>query len=232
MNVQNLISKGDVKGAIQILLDNNHDGGLQLMSRFNSLARQEMMRTIDFSHAQIERNRIVQAVLDYSREKGGRFSSPIETISTVAIVAASDFNEGKLLEIITTNKRRRPEIADKAQRILTAYRDYKDTKQTTPSFDPAGRRLRSIQADADDLLKSLDDEKEASLEKIVERIAQLIELTIPEYSALKEAYNLASGRGFKNNWVEQQLASMPDDTEVRISIAEKIEAFTANIYSY
>lgn len=228
MSVQNLISKGDVKGAIQILLDNNHDGGLQLMSRFNSLAQQEMMGTIDFSHAQIERNRIVQAVLDYSGEKNGRFSSQT---ATVAIVTAGDFNESKLLEIITTNKRRRPEVADKAQSILGAYRDYKDTKQTTPSFDPAGRRLRSIQADADELLKSLADEKEASLEKIVERIAKLIEPTIPEYSALKEAYSLASGRGFKNNWVEQQLTTMPDDTEVRISIAEKIEGFTATIYS-
>jgi hypothetical protein len=72
-------------------------------------------------------------------------------------------------------------------------------------------------------------EHHRELEQIVEKIATLLEPIKPEYKALETAYQLAAGRGFKNNWIEQQLVTMPNDDEVRITIAETIEDFIATI---
>jgi uncharacterized protein (UPF0335 family) len=229
MNIQNLVANGNLKGAIQILLDRNIDGAISLMSRFNRLQSDRMSGIISNSDETIERNRIASAIIHYAGSEN-TFQAPPQYSAPQTLVVG-DFNEKALLDIVIQNKRRRPEISNEAQDILNEYRSWKDAKAVTPSFDPVNRRLKSLQAKADELLQRLLDEKEVSLEQIIERISKLLEPITPEYQSLKEAYTLASGRGFKNSWIEQQLLSMPNDDEVRISIAEKIEEFTALIYA-
>lgn len=226
MTIHQLVAHGRLQQAIQLLIEAQQEDAILLMGRLTTLNRDKMLGLIDGSTAQREMARLTQAVLHCA---GAQPKQAAGYTPTTRIVIATDFKEGALLDVIRTNKRRRPEMAQEAQNILTAYRDYKDAKELKPSFDPANRRFRAIQASADALFKRLTQEQEISLEQIVEQIALLLEPIKPEYKALKTAYQLAAGRGFKNNWIEQQLIAMPDDDEVRITIAEEIEAFTANI---
>ena len=89
--------------------------------------------------------------------------------------------------------------------------------------------MKQIKQAEKDLQNELDEEKLDSLENIVNRINGLLLETIPPYQNLSEAYKLASGRGMRDTWIEQQLSLMPDDIEVKITIAERIETFAANI---
>lgn len=230
MNIQNLIAAGKIETAIQTLVDNGIDGATLLMSRYNSAKRQNTLGLVDSSEHQRTMNQIAHAALSYAGNENAYQAPP--QYSAPKTTVFSDFNEKALLEIVTTNKRRRPEIAAEAQSILNEYRAWKDEKTVTPSYDPVNRRFKALQVKADELVKRLSDEKEVSLEKIVERIAKLLESPVPEYSDLKEAFSLASGRGFRSSWIEQQLQSQPNDEEVRISIAEKIEEFTTSIYAH
>lgn len=213
MSIREYLLKGDLASAIQVLIDGGLEEGLLLMSRLNSANRDNRIGVLSPAEYQVQMNRITAAVIDYAKEQKE------QTMNL----------ESRLLDVITSNKRRRPELAKQAEDILHAYRTYNDTKRTTPSYDPVGRRMKAIQADYDALMLQLENEKEQSLEQIVERIAELISAAVPEYHALQEAYTLSSGRGFKNAWIEQQLMLKPDDQEVRISIAEQIEQFTAHI---
>ena len=229
-NIQNLIGQGKTKEAIQMLIDSNDgemkDQGIQLMARYTRLKNESLHGTIYSQDYTVGMNKIVSAVLSVS---GG--SSAFAPTSSEQYQAAtiSDFNETALLEIIAKNRRRNAEIAQEAQQILSDYREYKDTKVITPSFDPVGRRLKVLQSNANALIEQLKEEKEISVEQIVERIMSLIQADIPSYNDLKEAYKLASGRGLKNEWMERQLLEMPNDNEVIITIAEHIELFVSKI---
>ena len=229
-SIQNLIQKGQTKEAIQLLIDNN-DGeisnqGIQLMARYTRLKNESLRGTIYPQDYTVGMNKIVSAVLSVS---GGSYAFAPTTNNQYQAANVSDFNETALLEIIAKNRRRNAEIAQEAQQILTDYREYKDTKVITPSFDPVGRRLKVLQSNANALIERLKEEKEISVEQITERIMSLIQADIPTYSDLKEAYKLASGRGFKNEWIERQLSEMPNDNEVIITIAEHIELFVSKI---
>jgi Effector-associated domain 11 len=228
--IQNLIAANKIGDAIQILIDNSVDNGILLMSRYNAANRQMSMGLVSNSENPRTMAQIAHAVLSYVGSENSYQAPPQYSAPQTAVFG--DFNEKSLLEIVTTNKRRRPEIATEAQNILNEYRAWKDVKTVTPSYDPVNRRFKSLQVKADELVKRLSDEKEVSLEKIVERIAKFLESPVPKYSDLKEAFGLASGRGFRSSWIEQQLQSQPNDEEVRISIAEKIEEFTSSIYAH
>ncbi len=228
-NIQNLIATGRTSEAIQMLIDSRDNEtsnqGTLLMGRLTRAKREQMLGTVSSADHILDMNRINQAVLSFCGSNSThRSSAPHQSPAP-----QRDINEARLLEIITANKRRRPQIAEEAQSILNECRAWNDEKTKTASFDPVNRRLKAIQVKADALINSLAEEMEASLESIIERIAKLLEKPVPEYSELKEAFVLACGRGLKSSWIEQQLDLQPNDDEVRISIAEKIEEFTLSI---
>lgn len=228
--IQNLIANGKTEQAIQCLLDQNCQEAVLLMSRYNRAKKENLQGMVSSSEHQRTMNQINHSVLSLVGSENTYQALPQYSAPQTAVFG--DFNEKALLEIVTSNKRRRPEIATEAQTILNEYRTWKDEKTVTPSYDPVNRRFKALQVKADELVKRLSDEKEVSLEKIIERIAKHLEAPVPKYSDLKEAFDLAAGRGFRSSWIEQQLQSMPNDEEVRISIAEKIEEFTTSIYAH
>lgn len=221
-NVRELIAQNRVKEAIQCLIDNNEDGAILLMGRFNSAEKDRLMGIVSHQEHSLALNRIIHAALSMT----GR---PTEAAYSPRNEGAKVGHDQSLLEIIAQNKRRRPEIAREAQAILNEIRAHNDTVAINPSHDPAGRRLKAIQGRAEALASRLREEKDDSLEAIVGRIAKLLEAGVPTYENLKEAFILASGRGMASRWVEDQLQRQPDDDETRILIAESIETFTASI---
>lgn len=224
MTIQSLIANGNLKGAIQELINRGEQTGILLMTRYHHAMEENMLGVVTNSEHTRKLNQITHAILSMA----GEDTSFVEVAASTKI-QGGDLDEKALLKIAYNNKRRRPEIAKEANKILSDYRNWKDEKTLSPSFDPVGRRLRLIQQNAQKLLAKLTIEKENSLEKIIERMATLLKEPVPNYNDLEEAYKLASGRGFVSSWVANQLKQKPDDTEVRITIAEKLEAFTLQI---
>jgi uncharacterized protein (UPF0335 family) len=198
------------------------------MSRYNRAKRENMQGLVTSSDHSRTMNQINHAVLSLCGSENSYQAPP--QYNQPKTVVLGDVNERALLKIVVKNKRRLPEISQEAQAILNEYREYKDKKVISPAFDPINRRFKVLQQQANDLIERLNTEKEISVEQIVERIMKLVEADKPNYTDLKEAYTLASGRGFKNTWIEQQLLSQPNDNEVLFTIAEEIEFFVSTIF--
>ncbi len=224
MDIQQLVATANLRAALSLLPNNNES--LMLTSRYNKLQRDLNLGLVTTQEAFIEQNKIVQAILNFADNTSTNNTPQYAASHTVVL---GDINEAALISIVVNNKRRRSAIAEEAQKILNDYRSYKDNKAQTPTFDPANRRLKTIQEAAISLIQRLEAEKEDSLVNAIERIAVLLESPVPTYDELTEAYNLACGRGFKKSYIEQQLQNQPDDEEIRIIIAEEIEAFAATI---
>lgn len=221
MTIQDFIKKGDIESALKVLAQIDQNSAIGLYSRYNNLKRNRMLGVISYEEASIEQNKIVAALLSFAGES---HSANLQQYNHT-----QQNEQSGLSKIIAENKRRRPDIAQRAQQILNDLRDYNDQKVENPSYDISGRRLKQIKQAEKDLQNELDEAKLDSLENIVDRINGLLFETIPPYPNLSEAYKLASGRGMQDTWIEQQLQLMPNDTEVRITIAERIETFAANI---
>ena len=224
MDIKQLLQLGKIDAALMLLPQTTE--AIMLTSQFNNLKKETILGLISNQDASLQRNKIINAILHLADNTHINSTSQF-TISRPTIV--EDFNEVALMDIVAKNKRRRVTIAEEAQKILNDYRNYKDSKTQTPTFDPANRRFKALQEAANQLINRLEAEKENDLVKSVERIAALLEAPIPTYDQLNEAYNLACGRGFKKTYIEQQLQNRPDDEEVRIIIAEEIEDFVASL---
>lgn len=220
MQISNLITKGKIEEAIQILIDNQVDGAISLMGRFNRNKKDNLLGLLTRDQYDRENNKISHAILYYADEDTDNVTP--DTTSNTSL-------EDVLLRISAENKRRNIPVYDECQIILKEYRDYKDTKATNSLFDVTGRRYKAIEAKAIELINRLKESKELSKEDFAARIEELLSEVIPTYDSLKEAYELACGRGFKNNWIEQQLNQRPSDADVRINITEEIEAFVAKL---
>lgn len=215
-----LVTQNKLKEAIQLL---GVTESINLLGRLNALEQQERIGTISFSDANISRNRIVQAILS---------CAGVDSSSITAAKVAHPKTEGPeaiLMTIVIQNKRRRPEIAQQADSLLSEVRAYEINKARQPSYDPVGRRHRALMEKIEKLQSDVIEAKGDSLESIVDKITNLLSETIPSYEKLREAYRLASGRGMSSGYIEATLNSQPDDDEARITIAEKIESFIATI---
>lgn len=223
--IQNLIATGNIKKAIELLGNSNEV--IQLKARLASLERGERLGFISFSDASIQRAQITNAVLEMAKEIFKPMSSHEITLPRMS--HQNFTHESALQTIIAENKRRRPEIAQKAGAILQKYREYTDTKAASPAFDPVSRRYNAIMTEAKDLVERLEEEKLKGTENIVEAVMGWLEEPIPTFHELSEAYKLCSGRGYNNSWIEAQLQNRPADTEVNIQIAEKLEDYIATV---
>lgn len=126
--IQDLIGKGYVKQAIQMLIDLKIDGAILLMARFNRNEKDSMLGTIDGNSYRMESNKIVQAIL---HSAGSDSQTPIEQPQAFS---STDI-ETKLLRIAAENKRRNLYIYQEAQAILTEFREYKDQKAVNSLHD-------------------------------------------------------------------------------------------------
>ena len=216
--IRTLVAQNRIKEALDALMLTKQTEGIQLSARFNSIEREKNMGLLSNADYTMFKNQIVNAILSYSGE-----SSVSNTVFPPKTENTS------LLSIVTESKRRRPKVANEAQAILNEYQKYNDTKTTTPSFDPAGRRYRAIQEKEAKFLADYREAKELSLEVTVERVMEYLKESIPDYNDLAEAYKLASGRGMTDGWIVDQLNNRPNDNETRITIAERIENFISRI---
>lgn len=222
-NIQNLVASGNLEKAIKLLENEHPNEAILLMGRYSRNEANNRRGIMDKKDYDREHNRIADAVLSYAGCEP--LFAPVHSHN-----ANLGFSfESTLLRISAENKRRNAVIYDECQAIIKEYREYKDTKAVNPLHDTTGRRYKIIEAKANELIAKLDETKELSREEFAAAIEKLLSATIPTYSDLADAYKLANGRKFKSIWIEQQLESKPEDTEVRIRIAEEIEIFVSSI---
>jgi hypothetical protein len=220
MTIQQLIASGKPEQALNQLP--NSSEVVLLKSRFYTLKTNINLGLISNEEYNRELAKINYSILSLCRN-----DNDVEYVGEVKQI--SNNPKDILSEIIINNKRRRTDISDRAQTILIQYNQYEQEKLLNPSYDIVGRRLKNLNEQVNALQLELQEQKEESLEEIVEKINILISETIPSYIHLKEAYKLSSGRGMKDSWIEDQLNNTPNDNEVRIGIAEKIELFISKL---
>lgn len=91
--IQSFISVGNIDAALNTLATFSDEATL-LMSRWNGLKREKMMGTIDFSSEQMQRNRIVQAILSYACIDGDSMSVSGNGNTVVQNVTNTQINIG------------------------------------------------------------------------------------------------------------------------------------------
>ena len=222
--IQNLISKGDVDGALKVLATFSDEATL-LMSRWNGLKREKMLGMISFSDEQMNRNRIVQAILSCAGVDG----SSVAMNTSSALVQSSSGWESDLLQIIKDNERKNATVAKEALKYLEAFRSYHDTKKTRAFFDVSGRKLQELQQELDDFKATLNNQNLDSKESFIERVSDLLSAKIPDWPSIQEAFTLCVGRGFASSWLKQTLELQPSDDEAKLNAVQMIEGFLSRV---
>jgi len=231
LSIQELIGKGKLKEAIEALLDatkNKDDIRNQVIlfsSRYHGNERENLTGGLSKDNYQQERNRIADGVLKLSQG----LNISVEVTIEPEIKENSDDYETILLEIARKNKRRNQQVFEDAEKLLKEVKNWKYQRSLNSLFDPNKRRLREIEGRAKEFVNEVNNSKKDSIEEFTKRIEELLQENVPSYDDLKEAYELSSGRGYENEWIKEQITNRPNDSETRIRIAEKIEAFVASI---
>lgn len=225
--IQNAISRGDIDGALAILGTFSNDATL-LMSRWSSLKREKMLSIIDFSNEQIQRNRIVSAILSYA---GCDDSAARPTQQSTP-----QGWEPQLLQIIRENDRKNPEAARRALTLIESFRSYHDLKKTRSFFDRSGEKLQEIQDEFEAFKKTLNKSENESVEKFIDRVASLIDAKIPDWPSIKEAFVLCLGRAGASSLgsmqieqLERIIENQPNDDDAKLRIVYSIETFLGQL---
>lgn len=220
--IQQLVGQGRLKEAIALYVLNNGEGATLLSGRFHENERSKNLGTISNSDYNMEYNKISHALLSYIG-----VDSSYQAPQKVEMPIVSS-HEVILLQIVKDKRRRDDKVADEAQSLLDELTKHNQEKKVNPSYDVAGRRYLILETKINKFIKEVQESKLDSLEQIVNRISVLL-AGIPSYEFLNEAYKLAQGRGFTSEYCDRNLHNRPEDDEVKITIAEKIENFIATI---
>lgn len=217
--IQALVAQNRIDEALA-LFGNSSDVVL-LTSRWNSLKRQKMLGTISSSDEGVERSRIITALLSYV----GADSSFIPTLSATPTHTQPKSWEQILLDVEAKYTRQNPAIANEASQLLVLFRQYYDRKRVSKIFDINGTRLKEHEAELDKFLGKVNGQVMESRENFVEKVAELLSATVPDWSSIEEAFTLCVGRGMSSNHMENVIQKRPNDDEAKLRIVEAIESF-------
>lgn len=220
--VQNLISQGKTKQAIQQIINSGNEdiynSAIMLMGRWNRLQSNITLGTLSNQETTLETNKINFAVLSLLGIDPSENQSQSNKMTT-------DSTEDKLKKVAADYKRRNEKVSKDALDFITQLRQYNDDKILNPSYDVTGRRLRFLNQEINQFFEKLSEIKEDSIEEFVSQVNELLSASVPNYDSLGKAYNLCVGRGFSNEKVHTMLKVQSNDNEPRIYIAEQLELF-------
>lgn len=231
MNIGKLIAEGRLGEVLDELCKTGDNTAILLNARYSSNEKDNNMGLLDRTHYDRTKAQIQNSILETYGNKSINLTSITNPNKSAVVNDVIDGNkiESILTIIINDNNRYRPEISDEAIVLLRKYFDYKIKKIITKSFDITGEEFSSLGNDVIILRDKLSTQKTSSLKDIVARIVKLIEPRVPDYDALKEAYDLCSGYHLNDTYVEKQLQNRPNDNNVKIEIATRLSEFAARI---
>jgi hypothetical protein len=121
--VQSLVANGDIKRAIQVLIDANVDGAILLSSRFNNAKKKYDMGEIAFADWGLEQNRITNSILELA--KMGAPSAPnapvtVPSATTTSVPSTPAPTAPKTLNVFISYNHGDREAVDKIQAFLVS----------------------------------------------------------------------------------------------------------------
>lgn len=224
MDIAKLIGDNKTLQALQALIDSNIPDAILLKAQYENGMKQFNMGTIDHGEWMRVQARVNWAALELAK----KVKEPIIETGSAPIVSVHAL-ESWLRSVMVKNKRRNETLYTRANTLLDKYRAYQDQKSETPTYDPANRRFDGIIQEMRALKTEIEESAKDDLEKVVDRIQSLISDRVPTWGSLQEAYNLAVGRGMKNEKVERVLLAQPADEEAHIDVTEAIEDFLTTL---
>lgn len=219
--IGNLIAKGRIKEAIELLDKKNPELGLNLMARYNRLHREEMLNIISREQANLDRNRIVWAILsefDIDPNTSLNFK-PIKSHPT-EIPIQSVFVE--IDKVWRFYHKRNPILSQEADSIRSEYEEYQKQKRLDSTYDPTGRRLAGLKQKADNFIKKVNESKSDDVENIISKIKEHIKDPLPKWDDIQSAYNLLIGRNIQDDDLANVLKARPDDDEAKYIACDRI----------
>jgi len=230
--IQNLVSKSKIDEAIALLPSNNDT--ILLEGRWNRFKRDETLGVFSFSEASQQRARIMQAVLSYA----GCDSDAMPTQRPSRPEQSSNSWEVELLQIIKDNERKNPGAAKKAITLLESFRGYFDTKRTRAFYDRSGEKLQEIQKQFEDFKSSMNKAESESVDKFIDRVANILSAAIPDWPSIKQAFILCLGRAGGNSsalgrmqieQLEKIIENQPNDDDAKLRVVQTIETFLGTL---
>ena len=220
--IQALVAQNRIDEALA-LLGNSSDAVL-LTSRWNNLKRQKNEGIISSSDEGVERSRIITALLSYAG--ADLYFTP--TPSATPTHTQPKSWEQTLLDLEAKYTRQNPAIAREASQLLVLFRQYHDRKRVSRIFDINGTRLEEHEAELEKFLNKVNGQVMESRENFVEKVAELLSATVPDWSSIEEAFTLCVGRGMSSNHMENVIQKRPNDDEAKLRIVEAIESFLSS----
>lgn len=227
IKVADLVSKGKIEDALNILISNDITDALLTLSQYNNLLRRNRLGVVSDENYNLGLNKIISITLCYA----GISSEEIEMSTNDSIKAnhSKEDIEETLHGIMAVHRKRDPEVISKAKELLVLFRNWKDEKVTNPLYDPSNKNLQIIRGLVDDLIKWISNREEESIEEIIKKIYKLFDGKIPDYEQLIEAYKLLEIKGFGDSIMKKQLESKVISLHTRIEISEKMEQFILSL---
>jgi len=216
--VRNLVAQNKVDQALELM------GDVLLSARWNAFKRAEMNGTMYPAEAATTRNQIIVAIL------ASVGVEPIQTTQSQPQQIQSSGNwESTLLQIIKDNDRKNTDNVKRAIRLLESFRSYYDLKRTRSFFDRSGEKLQEIETAFDTFKKSLSKSGNESVEKFIDKVADLISSAIPDWPSIADAYVLCVGRGMNDSYIERNLTATPNDDDAKLNAVKRIENFLGQL---
>lgn len=212
-----LVAKNKIDEALALLGDSNEI--VSLTGRWNRLKREKMLGTLDYREESVRQSQIVSALLSYA-DIDDDYTPPTPS----AKLAPSGW-EQTLLGIEAEYSRKNPSIAKEASLLLVLFRQYHDRKRVSKIFDINGARLKEHESELEKFLGKVNGQVMEGRETFVEKVANLLSATVPDWASIEEAFTLCVGRGMQSNHMENVINKRPDDDEAKLRIVEAIESF-------
>lgn len=206
-----------------------HNDLLLLKGRYDDNERSNYLNTISNENYSMEKSRVVQALLNLIDENG--ITADVNVVPSTALRAqGSDALVTALIEAaeevyIRTKRFEDQSVPSRALGVIEKIQAYKKQKRDVAGYDVSGRQLDLLEQDVADLRGMVAENVADTLEDFMMKVNGLIREPQPSWENLDSAYKLCTGRGMKDEWVEQQMSLRSDVGRVRADIATKIELF-------
>lgn len=223
MTIQDLIAQNRLEEAFNALPDTQDK--ILLLSRYNTLCRNNNSGILTSSEYGVERSRIVVALLHlvgnnetFSNTNRSQMSSKDSLIKIM-----SDYRRFK-----TIQDSKEYAYYNTAKVLLNEIEKHESKKRVEPTYDVSGRMERGLNAQYLELMESLKETKLDNKEDFATAIKLKLGEDIPAWKDIESAYKLCVGRGMNNPRIEAAIKAKPSDIQSKVECADLIERWVAN----
>jgi len=224
MTIKDLIAANRLEEAFNALP--NTQDKILLLSRYNTLQRNNNVGILTSSEYGVERSRIVMSLLhlagDSSTSSSTTNQSQMSSKDSL-IKIMSDYRRYKTLQ-----DTKEYDYYHSAETLLSDIEKHVAKKRVEPTYDVSGRAERELNRQYQELMETLKETKLDNKEDFATAIKLKLGEDIPQWKDIDSAYKLCVGRGMNNSRIEAAIKAKPSDMQSKIECADIIERWVAN----